>query len=504
MHSDNSVGSDNGFPDGVGSLELNGRAAGPGGGGSKSKINGNVSFYGKDSDHGLEPGSERSEARRAAVPSLDGLLLQGGGVPGGEAAGLAEGDAAGGPEGDAAGVQKAFKERVEVIGRKCACGSPWCPDCRRGLPAARMRAALERFDWSRVRHITLTVNPDAWEGPQAAFDALTGGKALPQFIRDLRRVLGVYVSDFWYVLEWHRSGFPHWHVLIEVDRPGRAGQIGKKEAERVWKYGLVWESFFKTDRQWKKWSGYIGKHGYLEKKKGHQAILPECFQQRKTGSIRKMNGSTKVSRAKWKIYSSGTAADSGSGDSLSDQKGLPCHTDRGEAQTDRQTDQPDYHGDPLGWISDDLLLKMDLALIKKWDDEHDTGGALMARYHVLMGWDDLEPEDTLVVPGISYEGAFELCGAMFDISIPTCQFKRDQAQSLGDLRVLRSLPVGFFSGHYYECRVYIPYEDFKSMTKDHEYIPGVGLSGWLGVDDLLYLLKHQEKQRTDIMIEKVG
>lgn len=482
MHSDNSFGSDHDFSDGVGSLELNGRAAGPGGGGSSGQIKGLIT-YGKDSDHGL-PGVDLV-GDPEAVPNLVLLRSQGGEPGTGEKTDPGTGEDDG----------ESWQKKIEVIGRKCACGNVWCERCRKGVPAQRMKRAMERFNWRTTRHVTTTIDPKRWESAESAFDWMMEHKAIPQFIRDLRRTQGVIVTDYWWCLEWHKNGYPHWHILIETDR---VGMIHGDVLRAAWKYGRVNEAPIKTQKQWLGFVGYVGKSGYLEKKKAHQARLPEWAKKRPTGSIRKMGGMTDAARAKYKPAG---AEWTGAAGAETDQ------TDRVESSATKtagiipqQMDQANSvtrNNQLLGWITDDMLSKMDSALIGKLDREHNTGGALMSRYHELMGWDDLEPESGGVTSVRSYEGAFELCGAYFDVCIPTCQFQKGFFNC-------RVLPAGFWNDAYYEFRVFIAYDEFKAMGQENEYIEGVGLSRWLSVDDVLFLLKHEYKQRTDIMIDKVG
>jgi len=82
-------------------------------------------------------------------------------------------------------------------------------------------------------------------------------------------------------LEWHRDGYPHWHLFVLVDKAGHRGQIGFRKVLPYWEYGRVEEQNIHNQRHWDYLTGYFQKHGYFEKTKGHQARLPEWARERK-------------------------------------------------------------------------------------------------------------------------------------------------------------------------------------------------------------------------------
>lgn len=54
-------------------------------------------------------------------------------------------------------------------------------------------------------------------------------KSVPQFCRDLQRTAGVNVRDWVRIIEWHKNGFPHWHIFIsDVEIVGKAGKLVMK------------------------------------------------------------------------------------------------------------------------------------------------------------------------------------------------------------------------------------------------------------------------------------
>lgn len=173
--------------------------------------------------------------------------------------------------------------------QKCGCNHVWCPSCakKKSLPA--IQARMENMQWDHVRQVVLTIDPQRYPDPAAVYDEIRNKKALAGMINNLERTVGIKIIDWMWVLEWHRSGHAHWHVLIEVDQAGRAAMIGQENIQKYWLYGKAYEKYFKNETHWKRFSGYFGKHGYFNKKEKHQSILPEWAREsritiRRTGS----------------------------------------------------------------------------------------------------------------------------------------------------------------------------------------------------------------------------
>ncbi|HAU36458.1 MAG TPA: hypothetical protein DCX07_01915 [Phycisphaerales bacterium] len=80
----------------------------------------------------------------------------------------------------------------------------------------------------------MTVDPKGFESAEAAHDAIMAGG----YIRRLMRLLGIKV---WvWVLEFHKSGWPHWHILVDLSE---RGELRPGDLKRVWglwrdKWGL--------------------------------------------------------------------------------------------------------------------------------------------------------------------------------------------------------------------------------------------------------------------------
>ena len=133
------------------------------------------------------------------------------------------------------------------------------------------------MDWRRTRKITLTLNPANWPDGEQAYIWYKMHKPIGHFIENLGRA-GVKVTDWTCNIEWHDNGFPHWHLLIEVKETGSKGMIGQELLHELWSWGdlghRIHEGYFKSEKQFKEYTGYFAKSGYLHKDKQHQIILP--------------------------------------------------------------------------------------------------------------------------------------------------------------------------------------------------------------------------------------
>lgn len=164
-----------------------------------------------------------------------------------------------------------------VFLRKRCCGSVWCPKCFKRFFSPVQADRMSLMTWNRVRFVTLTLDRSLVGQGEEAYNWYKNTKPLGRFIQDLRRS-GVVVTDWTANLEWHDDGSPHWHVLIETDKSGKAGQIGQGRLHDRWPYGRIHEGFFKSENQFKDFLGYFQKSGYLHKDKQHQIELPSWSQ----------------------------------------------------------------------------------------------------------------------------------------------------------------------------------------------------------------------------------
>ncbi len=166
---------------------------------------------------------------------------------------------------------------------KCSCNKAWCPVCSKRSVIKPLIDHVHDWDSSRVRMITLTIDPAQFDhDPEKAYDYLMEKKAIPQLFHNLKRTVGKDIVDWERILEFHKNGFPHWHILVLVGKSGKAGMIGGDNLRDYWPYGRVHETYFKTDKDFKNFFGYFEKHGYFEDKKGkeHQVCLPDWARNR--------------------------------------------------------------------------------------------------------------------------------------------------------------------------------------------------------------------------------
>lgn len=168
-------------------------------------------------------------------------------------------------------IVKEQKGRVTL--HECRCGSVWCIRCCR----YRLRKTAEilfSMDWRRVREVMLSVDRNQFKDGQEAFEFLTDSKRVRDLIKNLKRTAKCKILKVLKFLEWHRDGFPHWHLIIEVEDYGKAGMIGEESLHRYWPWGRITEGYIKDEYHWKNMVGYFRDHGYWGKNKGHQVVLP--------------------------------------------------------------------------------------------------------------------------------------------------------------------------------------------------------------------------------------
>lgn len=162
--------------------------------------------------------------------------------------------------------------RVFVIARKHKCNKVFCPQCSRYHHNEYLNR-IKILNYKYLRHVILTIDPKKYSASLDSYRFLT--KQVSYFIKDLKRYEKLNIIRYIKVLEFHKNGLPHFHLLIELDR---IGMINKEVIEKHWQYGLVWEDYFKDLNHWNKFTGYFQKQGYIEHKgesKQHQLSLPE-------------------------------------------------------------------------------------------------------------------------------------------------------------------------------------------------------------------------------------
>jgi hypothetical protein len=167
-----------------------------------------------------------------------------------------------------------------VMFRKHSCNTSWCPIC--GLRRLKdvLVEVFNTWDWKSVRSYVLTVDRELYSSAHEAYMQIQRAKELAEFQRRVKKKLlheGLRMLDYFWLLEWHKDGYPHWHFYVLVNKRGKAGRINPiVNLTEAWgRARFVKEGFIERYDHWKKTLGYVAKHGYFADGKKEQAELPE-------------------------------------------------------------------------------------------------------------------------------------------------------------------------------------------------------------------------------------
>ena len=177
---------------------------------------------------------------------------------------------------------------VTVDCMKGNCRNVWCPPCFKRGRAKKIAKRLSSFDWQSSRHVVLSFDPAKYDhNPKKAYLEARKKKYVAKAIYKLEDKHNITIRDWVWCIEWYRNGFPHWHIIIDVEKKGKAGQIGQDKIHDAWGKGRIHESFFRNEKHFREFTGYFEKAGYFDKKKAHQAILPDwAIEANKSGEIK--------------------------------------------------------------------------------------------------------------------------------------------------------------------------------------------------------------------------
>lgn len=172
-------------------------------------------------------------------------------------------------------------EQVEVIIRKNNCGHSFCvKGCApRRRDYREAMAVVQSWPHDQVRQVTVSCDPKLYASPEEGYRA--SERSISDLARDIGRKLdkrgtGLRVLAYVAFLEWHRNGFPHWHVFILVSHAGRDGMIGQPLIKECWHHGeVVWEHPFNSAQHQRAMIGYAASKGYFSKDKAHQVLCPD-------------------------------------------------------------------------------------------------------------------------------------------------------------------------------------------------------------------------------------
>ncbi len=120
--------------------------------------------------------------------------------------------------------------QVGIVTHRCQART--CPTCGRRRGWETRQVLLERARAGLFRNpimLTLTVDPKRFASPEEAHDAVAAGKFIPRLLR----LFGIKV---WvWVLEFHVSGWPHWHVLVDLSDRGPLRQADYRRLWHLWR-----------------------------------------------------------------------------------------------------------------------------------------------------------------------------------------------------------------------------------------------------------------------------
>ena len=143
----------------------------------------------------------------------------------------------------------------KLVAVKCRCKSQFCKDCAMShcvMWRERLREHLGH--WKSCIMFTLSLDRTGNLPKSAIADSILNGKALPyccpesglEFVQRRRSIPKLIAKleksgalksrEYTVTLEFHKSGWPHWHVLVD------SKFVCKHELQRAWKLGVCWFS----------------------------------------------------------------------------------------------------------------------------------------------------------------------------------------------------------------------------------------------------------------------
>lgn len=90
--------------------------------------------------------------------------------------------------------------------------------------------------WKSVIMLTLTVDPKLFDSPWDALEAVGKKRGISELTKALHRKGQIRSREFTCTLEFHKSGWPHWHVLVD------SNFVDKHVMQSIWKRGNTWVS----------------------------------------------------------------------------------------------------------------------------------------------------------------------------------------------------------------------------------------------------------------------
>lgn len=147
----------------------------------------------------------------------------------------------------------------EAQAQRCKCG--FCGHCCTSWGIkTRMRLIPIVETFTEVQMWTLTIDPTLFESPQKAFEYLKEKRCVARLIRRLRKLGVLHSKRFFAVIEWHKSGYAHFHVLLD------STFIEKKTVQRIWdSFRPAWAGPKPKDRPGFGFVGFTKRKGFASK-----------------------------------------------------------------------------------------------------------------------------------------------------------------------------------------------------------------------------------------------
>lgn len=136
---------------------------------------------------------------------------------------------------DGASLENASELRPELHLRPCNCNSVFC------LKACKMRAYCKWVDklkpavaaFQSVMMLTLTIDPKRFDSPLHAWQTVGKRRWIAETVQKLARRRYLFSDRWFYVLEFQKNGWPHWHLAVDSE------YIPHNVLQESWGYGFT-------------------------------------------------------------------------------------------------------------------------------------------------------------------------------------------------------------------------------------------------------------------------
>ena len=120
---------------------------------------------------------------------------------------------------------------------KCRCRSQFCKDCALAHCVSwreKLRPALKH--WKSVIMLTMTIDQSKHDSPWGAMELVGRRRAVSKLVAKLHKAGTIASREFTCTLEFHKKGWPHWHVLVD------SKFVCKHLLQKSWGLGHCWVS----------------------------------------------------------------------------------------------------------------------------------------------------------------------------------------------------------------------------------------------------------------------